>query len=365
MKKGILLFVIIFAVFIARAQEPQNVRSFMQLDVNEIGEADVDRINSYINEQQKSRGLLTYAASSLASLLDINTIKMVAKESVRMVKYRSIKRDKWKDMIKNECYYFENINYVNNLNDFYSEGSFDGPLDPENLKFNGFTLITQNNGKDVMKFYCHIATDEEGMDFIFNHSKFRLVVDSLYFYPYNCHLPNMLANDIYVKNGNKYVRNTSFSFEDRENLVVGIKFVFSASWYNEAIMLAKDVELGTFDVQIPIAEDRVVDSVFIYKKGMPGVEPISITGDCYLVPRSYMPLPGGVSRWGTGEYNVKAEVSESCTVTKQFKKRWSDDYRIMKRMRRNKNKVDAYYVDKYEQKGNKVEKRVIETPVSQ
>lgn len=366
MKKLFLLLVIVFAAMFASAQDkpeqPQEqpkedtlVKTYVQLNVNEIKSNDSLRISNYMKNQKPSRSLIATAASSVADF----SLKVIFSEVYNTVNVRKRNRTNWDNMIEKECNYFENISYLNNLSDFYSKGSFDGPLDPANLKFNGFTLYAQNDGKDMLKFYCHVDTEDTGLDFIFNHSKFRLVLDSVYFYPYNCHLPNMMANDIFVNEKNKKIRNTGFSFEEREDLMVDIDFTFTSSWYNEAIMLAKDVPLGTFKVQIPINEEQVVDSVYIYRKGMPGVEPLVIVGDCFLVPRSYMPLSGGVAHWGTGEYNVTALVSEKCTVTSKVSDKWSRDYKKMKRMKRNSKEEETYYVNKYSQEGNVIVKKVV------
>lgn len=359
MKKFLLLMTVLSVTLMTVAQDAV-VRDYIKLDVNAMSDSDSDRINQYIEEHNMSRSLLATMGVKALTALTTNVSSIAITEIMKLTSIRKTRKENWTKMIKKECTYEESINYLNNLGDFYSKGSFDGPLDPSDLYFDGFTIQVKKDGGDVMRFYCHVDTGEEGLDEIFNHSKFRLVLDSMYFYPYNCHLPNLKANSISVIKDKKYKRNTEFSFDDRNNLMVNLKFTLYSSWYNEAVMLAKDVELGQFKVNVPIKEKDLVDSVFIYKRGEPDMPDIAISGECYLVPRSYSPLPGGVAHWGTGEFNLKVAFSETCTVSSEISKHWNRDYRRMKRMKHEKG-VETYIVNLCKQQGNSVIKTVIET----
>ena len=369
MKKDILLVALLVGTMLANAQPPaQNgqgnapmegaaiERSSLQLDINTMSQEQALKINSYISSQRGNRGFCATLGTALLGTASSITIT----EIMKLTQIRKNHKEEWNKMVKNECQYTESLAYIDNLTDFYSDGSKYGALDPADLRFNGFTLNARNGGTDVLRFYCHVDTDTTGLNEIFNHSKFRLVLDSLYFYPYRCHLPNMSANQMFPEKGKDYGRSTRFSFEERDNLMVSINFSISSSWYNEAIILAKDVELGVFSVQIPIDERSLTDSVFVYKAGMRGVKPLAISGDCFLVPRSYMPLPGGVAHWGTGEYNIKVTLTEQCNISKKLEKEWHRDYRRMKRMKKDK-PVQRYFVDLYNQNGNTVLRKVLET----
>ena len=349
------------ATFVMVAQDNDVVvRDYIKLDVNTMSESDTERINQYIEEHNVSRSLLAAMGTKALTVLTSNVSSIAIQEIMKLTSIRKTRKENWDKMIKNECKYEESINYLNNLGDFYAKGSFDGPLDPSDLYFDGFTINVKKDSKDVMRFYCHIDLSEEGLDEIFNHSKFRLVLDSMYFYPYNCHLPNLKANQISVKKDKKYKRNTEFSFDERNNLMVNLNFTLTSSWYNEAVMLAKDVELGQFNVNVPIMEKNLVDSVFVYKKGDNNMPEIGISGECYLVPRSYTPLPGGVSHWGTGEYNLKVAFSEQCSISPEISKHWNRDYRQLKRMKNNK-EVETYIVNLCKQQGGSVVKTVVES----
>lgn len=309
-------------------------KSSISLDINTMRSSDTDRINQYIATQKDNRGIVLATIGQAVAAGLITSVTSTAIDQVMQLTQLGKKRqNEWNKMIKNECQFVDSLTYLDNLTDFYSQGSFNGALDPADLSFNGFTLQTQRDGQDVLRFYCHVATDEAGIAEIFNHSKFRLVLDSMYFHPYRCHLPNFDANHIIVERDKEYERNTRFSFEERNDLKVVIGFTITSSWYNEALLLSKDVELGRFSVQIPIEERFLTDSVFVYKRGMDGMPEMNITGDCFIVPRSYMPLTNGKAHWGTGEYNVKVNISERCDITRDMQEHWRTDYRQLKRMR--------------------------------
>lgn len=308
----------------------------LQLDINTLGFVESQKINNFIDEQRHNRSFL--AALGNIGIATLNTIitqttGIGISEVMNLIETPKKQEAEWKQMIQNECCYEESLTYINGLTDFYSKGSSNGALDPSDFNFNGFTLQAQREGKDVLLFYSHVDTEEAGLYEIVNHSKFRLVLDSMYFYPYRCHLPNLSSNHIHPERGKTYERSVSFNFEERENLTVSIDFTVTSSWYNQAIILAKDVELGTFNINIPINPEDLTDSVFVYKR-TPNDTLMRIAGSCFIVPRSYMPLTGGAPHWGTGEYNVKVTVAENCAITKQLQDNWKEDYRYIKSMKK-------------------------------
>lgn len=346
MKKTLSIILLLTITLFCAAQPPreddnpmhgQNIipSSSMNLSVNHFSQSDIDRINQYISHQKEERSLVLAAiGQTVASSLITLTTSAVIDQVMELTQLRSNQQREWNNMIENECRFEDSLTYLNNLSDFYAKGSFNGALDPADLCFNGFTLNTQREGHDVLKFYCHVATDEAGLAEIFNHSKFRLVLDSMYFYPYHCHLPNYDANCIYVEQDKEYRRNTGFSFDERTDLSVNISFTVTSSWYNEALLLSKDVELGRFSIQVPVDEQYLTDSVFIYRRGMPDMPEMNIAGDCFIVPRSYMPLTNGQAHWGTGEYNVEVRLEEVCDISSDLHEHWRSDYRHLRRMKK-------------------------------
>ena len=358
-------------------QQPNDIEvipmNSLKLEVNTMDSVQTSRINSFISSQIENRrflasvgGIILGTLANKASSIIVKEIKSYFNSSslggglLKTTDSKKNKKDEWNNMIWNECIYEDSLTYLDNLSDFYSKGSFNSALDPENLQFNGFTVTSQKDGQDVLKFYCHLATDDESLFEIYNHSKFRLVLDSLYFYPYRCHLPNMPSNHIFPEKDKEYGRNTRFSFNERDNLTVTLSFAITSSWYNEAIILAKDVELGVFNVQIPIEEKSLSDSVYVYKKGTEGMAPLTIAGDCFIVPRSYMPLPGGKAHWGTGEYNVKLTITEKCDISPKMTKSWKKDYRRLRLMKKSKEMKDYLY-NIYKQNGNSIMRSLIES----
>ena len=372
--KKILLFLALFlsmVTFRVQAQtqneDPQSddievvPMNSLRLDINGMRPEQASKINDFISSNRGNRSFLLSMGTALLGTLVYNAADITVNEIMKIADIRDNQKREWRNMIWNECYYEDSLSYINSLSDFYSEGSYFGALDPANLQFNGFTVESKKDGQDVLKFYCHVDTDEEGLCEIYNHSKFRLVLDSMYFYPYRCHLPIMSANYIYPEEGKEYCRNTRFSFDDRSNLTVSLNFDITSSWYNEAIILAKDVELGSFSVQIPIDEESLnEDSVFVYKKGMEGMEQLVMAGDCFIVPRSYMPLPGGTAHWGTGEYNVRFTIVEECDITSDMMAHWKEDYRCLNKMKKD-SKVKDYFISLYRQNGNSVVRDLLQS----
>ena len=318
-------------VFFVNAQE-YDINT-IQLNVNTLSDAETAKINQFIESKGSRLGFWGSIGMAVVNTVVSNVVDESVSGILELTELSEKRESEWRQMIKNECNYKESLTYVNNLTDFYSEGSLHSALDPSDFNFNGFTLNAKHNGKDVLCFYSHVDTDEDGLNEIVNHSMFRLVLDSMYFYPYRCHLPNLTANQILPEDDQEYERGVSFNFEERNNLSVSINFTITSSWYNQAIILNKDVELGSFSIQIPIRQEYLTDSVFIYKKGMPNMKPLEIAGRCFIVPRSYMPLTGGVDHWGTGEYNVEVTVAERCGVTQKISGNWKKDYRCLKKMK--------------------------------
>lgn len=361
MKKATLFIALIASVLLANAQPPKQMNkgdgsynpplvmdtNTLRLTVNPLGSDEAVRINSYIESQNHRLAFLGAVGIAALNAIVTQTSSLILNESMGGLQDGITRKSQWERMIKNECTFVDSLSYINGLQDFYSKGSPNGALDPSDFNFNGFTLCAQRDGKDVLRFYCHVDISDEGLCEIVDHSKFHLVLDSMYFYPYRCHLPNLMANQLCLEKGKEYDRRTTFSFEDRDNLSVCIQFTITSSWYNQAIMLARDVELGQFSIEVPIREDRLTDGVFIYKNGMEGMEPLTIAGDCFIVPRSYMPLTGGTPHWGTGEYNVKVVLTEHCSITKAVRDDWKTDYRNLCKMKKHQSfwpKITSYCI---------------------
>ena len=254
----------------------------------------------------------------------------------------------------NECTFVDSLESVKGQSDFYGKQSNYGPLDPSDMNFDGITLRANRDGKEVLKMVCHIDTTR--FDHLFLHSKFYLVVDTIIFHPYRSFLPNLKANHIQKPQPNKVSQDvidywntiSRFSFDEHQAPTVNIKMDIYSSWINELVQVYQDVKLGTFSVNIPISEKDLTDSIYFYSREKAIAEhrqTINMDGDCFVVPRSYMPVSANNPSWGTGEYKMKVVLSEKCRYNPKEgrSKNWHRDYKQLVRMQ-NKGKAKNEYL---------------------
>lgn len=268
-----------------------------------------------------------------------------AKEAIRD------KRPDWEKATMGENRFVKHLPMFTEVLDFYGAPSENGALDPSDMKFSGFgcrqyiTLLDDNgNPYDEEVFYlsCSLRDDEHGLARMLNHSKFEVVVDELRFNPYLCNLPNdSLSIDPSTRIG--------FSFDKRKDLEFKVVATISSSWINEAIQVAKDVELGKFTITAKIDPGQLDDKgVFIYNRDedKEGRKIVTVTGDSFIVPRSYVGSNDMISpsaSWGTGQYKVEMDISESCRINEDYytesngksrrwlKEKWNPEWKLMKK----------------------------------
>ncbi len=279
-------------------------------------------------------------------------------------------RKDWMQAVQKECTYTKQLSMQTEIVDFYKKPSRKGAMDPENIVFNGFGCrqtiggnnqqenggqgnnqggMTQGNApqggspadgtpdsnnnpdsvkpdasasKDVFYVFCKLRTDDVGKQRITNHSKFEVVVDSIYFNPYICNLPNDSAMDA----GSRI----AFNFDSRNNLTFTLTANVTSSWMNEAIQVYRDVPLGEFRVTAKIdkedlEKDTLGNTIFTYSserdKNTTKAGKVSVTGDCFIVPRSYVGTIDGTAftnAWGTGQYKIDMQVTESCSINRDY-----------------------------------------------
>jgi len=320
------------------------------------------------------RGVLTGMLSAAGVSLLSSAIDITATEVVRLATYRKEQQKEWQKMIENECSYSDNISSVKGLNDFYAETSRYGALDPSGINFDGVRVRGVRNGKEVLYLSCHIDTTR--LSHLFQHSKFYLVLDTLCFHPYECHLPNLAANGIRTSAHMETERDNRFSYTEREGLTVGMELVLRSSWINEAVMIQKDIELGRFNMSVRIPEGA---EIFTYSRkriernrelsAPQDTSFINISGDSFIVPRSYMPLSGEDRMWGTGEYNISLTFTEKCRFkqdeTQNSKmKNWHKDYLQIRKMQKKGSVVGEYLQTLWRQNGNTIIKSTIKQTLS-
>lgn len=238
------------------------------------------------------------------------------------------KKNDWSAAVARENVFVKTLPMMENIEDFYSDVSFAGALDPSSLSFNGFGCLQKRDNDTVLYMVCHLDTTEYGVGRILKHSKFELTLDTLVFNPYKCDLPNDSTMP--------YSMRVPFSFTNRDNLNLQISLNVMSSWINQAIQLHRDQTLGQFFVNVPINENTLdADSVFRFYRGSANNKTVcDITGESFIVPRSYIGVRDANGRfhdaWGTGQYKMSMTLRETCSNTEAFDKNWKADWKARK-----------------------------------
>ena len=372
------LFLIVTALVlsfnISKAQPPQpqpglgkpDVGIMNGLDMNSMETSFVLNVNSMNGERKEklNRVASNYRSRNRSILKDFGNsmlaggtaaiINVVATEIINLTQIRSKQKKAWEEMRQKECMFVDSLQSVKGQSDFYGRQSNYGPLDPSDMNFDGITLKANRGGQEVLKMVCHIDTTK--FDHLFLHSKFYLVVDTIVFHHYRSFLPNLKANRIEQPRANEASQDeidywntiSQFSFDEHGAPTINIKMDVYSSWINELVQVYQDVKLGTFSVNIPISEKELKDSVYIYSREKAIAEnrpTINMDGDCFVIPRSYMPVAANNPSWGTGEYKMKVVLSEKCRYNPKAgrSKNWHRDYKQLVRMQ-NRGKAKNEYL---------------------
>lgn len=327
------------------------------LNINPMDDVKKEKLNKVAsNYRSHNRSVLTDMGNAMLAGGVASVVNVVATEIINLTQIRSKQKKAWMEMRQKECTFVDSLQSVKGQSDFYGRQSDYGPLDPSDMNFDGITLCANREGKEVLRMVCHIDTTR--FDHLFLHSKFYLVVDSIVFNPYRSFLPNLKANRIEKPCGNEASQDeidfwntiSQFSFSEHQRPTINIKMDIYSSWINELVQVYQNVRLGTFSVNIPINENELNDSVYIYSRQMALREhrpTIDMDGDCFIVPRSYMPVSANSPSWGTGEYKMKVVLSESCRYnpTEGRSKNWHRDYKQLVRMQNNGKAKNEYWSD--------------------
>lgn len=330
-------------------------RSFV-LNVNSMNNEKREKLNQVAsNYRRRNRSAFTDMSKAMLSGGVTAILNVLGTEAVNLIKIRSNQKKAWKEMRQKECTFVDSLQSVRGQCDFYARQSEYGPLDPTNMNFDGITLLANRNGEEVLRMVCHIDTAR--LDHLFLHSKFYLVVDTIVFHPFRSFLPNLEANRIHRPRKGEVAQDvidywntiSQFSFDEYGEPAINIKMEITSSWINELVQVYQDVKLGSFAVKIPIKESGLTDSVYFYsrERALAMHQPlINMEGDCFVVPRSYMPVSANNPSWGTGEYKMKVVMSETCRYNPEAGRstNWHRDYKQLVRMQ-NHGKARNEYVD--------------------
>ena len=361
-----------------KGDDIKEVVNSWKVDVNTMDAHRRQKISEYVEEMQTRGGANRAFLTDVLNVAKLNSvttvIDIVSTEMFEWVNYRKNKKNEWRRMIDRENVYRDSLSYVETIQEFYSETSRYGALDPSNINFDGISVRGYRYGKEYLYLSCHIDTTR--LDHLFRHSKFYLVLDSLSFNPYGCHLPNVEANGIRLKKEGDSPRDNRFSFNERNGLSFSMEMTLSSSWINQAVVLQRNVPLGTFRMHV-----NIPDGVEVYTYSRKEIdnnrkrmkldhslklqtEYIEIEGDCFVVPRSFMPVSGSELMWGTGEYDLKINLQEKCRFIEDpgknaRLKNWHKDYKQLLEMKKEQAGVKEYFQKIWQQNGNTLMKTIV------
>ena len=263
------------------------------------------------NLYRKSAGDIFSDAAGRAMNVAVN----YAVENVRS------KRGKWENAVNKECRFSKNLKMVSEIHHFYNELSTIGPMDPTGIVFDGFTcsqdIKVGDETQNVFSVVCKVRTDSLGIRSITSDSRFLLYVDEVAFNPYLCDIPNDSLDNVDFR--------IPFDFQKRKDLKLKIRATISSSWMNQVLQITRDQVLGTFDIEIGIDPEYIETdgtgaSVFRYKyaPGNKANRLVKVTGDSFIVPRSYVASNVDGDTWGMGQYKVDLVISESCSINRDY-----------------------------------------------
>lgn len=287
-------------------------------------------------ESARSRGSAIFdagvaAAQGLAGGYVTSFLDLGVNAIASLVTKNSRQKAEWEETVAQENKWNTTIETLSEVNDFYDETSFDGAMDPKGMRFDGIGCLRREGNDTVFYVSCHI--DRSKINRIIDHSKFELVLDTLIISPTRSNLPNSKLD-------------IPFSFDERRNFNFSMKIKLSSSWMNEVVQLQKDQVLGEFTINVPVTQKALDDRGYLrYVRNEGETSAYDVVGESFIVPRSYMGYrdPSGQYRnsWGTGEYKLSIELSESCDVTEQYRKNWKEDRKRRKKMEPKKDFMDS------------------------
>lgn len=241
-------------------------------------------------------------------------------------------KQEWMETATKECNYTSSLGTLYSINDFYAHGSEYGALDPNGIQFNGIGCLATVDKDTSFYVSCHL--DRHKLNRIRDHSKFELVLDTIIINPYHSHLPNSSLP-------------ISFSFAERKTFNFKMTIQLKSSWMDFTPAMHQEEQLGEFVLDIPIDSTDVNENgSFVYIRPR-GKEPrYQMTGESFIVPRSYMQIPddslGLRDHFGTGQYSLSVMVEESCELTPEYMKNWRADRKYRKSLANGKGKQTSF-----------------------
>lgn len=320
-------FLITISAFVALAisspaQDKKEIKADrkFQMKIENYSSVGIQKLQEKITDEEDDAETRSFGDNlrvSFGSMLSTRAVNISANLLSLIVDAIKGDQQKWLKAVQAQCSFSKELSSDTKISDFYAAPSERGPMDPENLCFKGFGCRSflecqedPTQGREVFLLACKLRTDSLGIAHMVNHSKFMVEIDSLTFDPYHCNLPN----DSTGKATNR------FSFEKRKDLMFSVTIKVFSSWINEYAQISNDQQIGEFTITAKIDQSKLNENgVFIYDKNDPDFEKlVAISGDCFLVPRSYIGNTKKGDKWGTGEYRVEMTVSESCQINTDY-----------------------------------------------
>ena len=262
----------------------------------------------------------------------------------------------WEEIVKAENEHQEKLTTIESINDFYSQSSFAGPMDPAGIKFNGIGCLRTVDGDTVFYISCHI--NESKMHRIIDHSKFELSLDTLIIDPYRCNLPKPKSKS----------DTAGFSFDRHKDLLFVIEMRLISSWMTGTPLLQQDQALGNFTISIPVNKDDLDEQGKLrYVRTADVPEKYRISGESFIVPRSYMGFRDENNNyeyrdiWGTGEYKIEFLLKETCDITDDYRRQWKPDWKKRQKAVNDKNFVQQSWKTFTTQKWDEIGKKWVIT----
>lgn len=182
-------------------------------------------------------------------------------------------------------------------NSFYAQNSNVGLLDPNGIKFKGFTItrsVELEDGREVA-LSAFISMDSSKLIDIYTQSKFYLVCDSL------------SINYTKVKmNARKWYLPWTMFIKKQESINLDMEVDFLANWIDNNGVIHSQQQFGKF--YFPV-RNFVVGTVDTTYSGA------GLGGYCYLPPRSATFCMDKGGQWkkcfGQGDFDIIAKITES------------------------------------------------------
>lgn len=327
------------------AQQPEQMHRVYSICVQEFNDdqQEMAELNRMIEEevgQMQTRGIGALIFNSYRTLVSgkvSSAMTSIVDMGITAISnsLRSHKND-WMKAVESESRFTKVLRMNEDISDFYMEPSNEGALDLTGIAFRGFSCSqhikgsSSGNGLEVFNVEFQLDTTREGIQRMLRHSKFQMKLKSLSFNPYLCDVPNdSLSSD---------KDRIKFDFNKRKDLTLKLHTKVKSSWINEAMLITEDQLLGEFVLEVKIDPEMLKDSCFTFDINNPEdkakLKYISLKGESFMVPRSYIGKIEGNRYWGTGQYKLEMTLSESCRINHQAyqdNKAWREEWKIIKK----------------------------------